>query len=288
MRPEFLRRHAHPLSSDCFSRFGKGPESLVNNQEAREATERLEAETIPQFAQHLDRLRQKYETNNSKTLNKHGVSIDSKSAGFNLSALQQELSGNTSMQQALSQFIADVHLHGINVRYLIQLLNSVQIQYNRQLIGTELVARTIKNLIRDQWRSAQKLIYCFDDSSSSNLPPHLAQAIRSLPISIHDDQPFRLVVVHVYNVVFGRSDQSKDWWTHQLPQLIRSSGYPTEQIPSACVETLLQNLKDFIQTIPLFHRCSTLLGISFSQISNFHCLFSFSPSSSFPSFSTDL
>jgi hypothetical protein len=56
LRPEFVKRWECPLSSDAFSKFGKGEEALQNNEQVRQATDLLETEELPNFARHLDQV----------------------------------------------------------------------------------------------------------------------------------------------------------------------------------------------------------------------------------------
>jgi len=53
----------------------------------------------------------------------------------------------------LGQFIADIHLRGINLRYLMIMYQSVVLESTKVLLGTEMVVRCMKNQLREKWRS---------------------------------------------------------------------------------------------------------------------------------------
>lgn len=142
-RPEFLKLNPVPLSSDAFSQFGKDAISRVHNDEVRAATTRLELECIPAFAAHLDR--------RSKISSSEGGANPFDNLGGNGDAAIAA-PFKPVLQEELSQLIADMHLHGINCRYLLLILRHVTVPYSRVLIITEVVARLCKNRIRAEWR----------------------------------------------------------------------------------------------------------------------------------------
>jgi hypothetical protein len=149
-RPEFLKLNPVPLSSDAFSQFGKDAISRVHNDEVREATRRLETECIPAFAAHLDR-RAKISTSaegaNPFAQLHQSDDVLTESTGIAITASSKPI-----LQEELSQLIADMHLHGINCRYLLLILRHVVVPYSRVLLITEVVARLCKNRIRAEWR----------------------------------------------------------------------------------------------------------------------------------------
>lgn len=53
----------------------------------------------------------------------------------------------------LSQMIAEMHLRGINVRYLLQIYSHLTNEKVRQFVLTEALARTVKHEIEGLWRS---------------------------------------------------------------------------------------------------------------------------------------
>jgi hypothetical protein len=86
-RQEFLKLNRVPLSSDCYSKFGKH-DHKYHRHEIKEAAKRLETEVIPQFAKDL------------------------------IEGVQDEADSFEIQLEELPQLIADMHLRGINVRYL--------------------------------------------------------------------------------------------------------------------------------------------------------------------------
>lgn len=82
-----------------------------------------------------------------------------------------------------------MHKNGVNIRLLGHLLAVVGDARNRTLIITEMIARFVKNLVRQQLRKV--------DSADTR--------------ACHE------VVISVFNLLFGTSDRSQEFWQVVVP-----------------------------------------------------------------------
>eukprot|EP01105_Mastigella_eilhardi_P009703 TRINITY_DN2284_c0_g3_i5.p1 TRINITY_DN2284_c0_g3~~TRINITY_DN2284_c0_g3_i5.p1 ORF type:complete len:849 (-),score=229.70 TRINITY_DN2284_c0_g3_i5:89-2314(-) len=124
LRPELVKKSKVPLSSDAFSMFGCD-DAEVHESEISVAQERLFRETIPNFVM---------------TVNQQVK----KCPGLSIQQLYQKL-----------QLIEGMHREGINVRHLHSLKKADGVVVDvrlAQLINTEIIARKIKNRLRDLMR----------------------------------------------------------------------------------------------------------------------------------------
>jgi hypothetical protein len=156
-RQEFIKLNEVPLNSDSFSKFGRH-DAEVHCKEIVDATHRLEREVIPNFAAEL-----------LKKMEDENVQL---------------FDTDSTHTEELSQLIADLHVQGINVRYLMILFKHVQAsQHLQSLIVTEMVARVAKDELRRIWRA----VHAFDDSE------------------------YKLQALNYFNLLFGASQQSKEY-----------------------------------------------------------------------------
>eukprot|EP01125_Pyxidicula_operculata_P005426 TRINITY_DN192_c0_g2_i1.p1 TRINITY_DN192_c0_g2~~TRINITY_DN192_c0_g2_i1.p1 ORF type:complete len:1970 (-),score=473.50 TRINITY_DN192_c0_g2_i1:68-5284(-) len=209
LRPEFVKLNPVPLSSDAHSRLGNSDEQEVNNKEVNEATKRLEEVLIPSFASFLDGRFQRHphiHTLNTTPINRHrttSVSSDLLS-GTSLSSLDEselpiyadssshkedyETEALTPVEE-LPQIVAEMHLHGINVRYLVHIYELLKTKKMKLLVLSEAVARTAKHLMEARWRVITNTL---------------------------EDNVFTQALVDFFNLLFGRDGQSEQFWKGEL------------------------------------------------------------------------
>ncbi|PRP82048.1 hypothetical protein PROFUN_03738 [Planoprotostelium fungivorum] len=126
-RPEFVKSNPVPLSSDAFSPSDReDPDRMTHRQEVMDATNKLINVVIPSFAASLDH-------------------------SFN--RMNQDISAVIKILK--KTFIHDLHRAGINVRYLGVVRNNTQNPFIRRYILMEMIARTIKNMLRYQLRTGR-------------------------------------------------------------------------------------------------------------------------------------
>jgi ubiquitin-protein ligase len=119
-RPEFVRRHKTPLSSDAFSRFSRGcPDAAEHNDRVRSATVYLLEAVVPEFADWLE-------------ANPHAIRDD----------------------HPLADITELAHREGINVRYLGLVRSHLRNPVLRNYALMELIARVIKNKLNEDLRKA--------------------------------------------------------------------------------------------------------------------------------------
>lgn len=158
-RPEFVKKYPVPLSSDAFSPFSRfDPARLENDQNVMTATQQLLSVVIPRFARWLE---------------SHWE--------------------NLKLDKDLTNLTEIIHREGINVRYLGLLRSHVQNETLRNLILIEMIARVIKNRLRDKLRRTMR---------------------NSVQTLIGD--AFLEVVLTTFNRVLGWHDRSTQFWKIQL------------------------------------------------------------------------
>lgn len=119
-------------------------------QEVRKATERLLYQVIPSFAQYLDRRNK--DNNNNTELSSSTSTISSENSSRILHTTEMILSDDTTVftTEELSELVAEMHIRGINVRYLMRIYCHLVDGYAKRLILTEAVARTAKHLLEEK------------------------------------------------------------------------------------------------------------------------------------------
>lgn len=197
-----------PLNSDCFSRFGKDSPPQ-HQQDIIEATLKLETETIENFARDL--------------VNREDWDFPAES-------------------EDLTEFIAELHLRGINVRYLLLLYLRIQQLHPPQqtleafatMCFTEMSARAAKEELFARWREIQ---------------------------STDDDEYTKAATT------FVRSFADDSFWDDNLTQAVQSKflGAANRIIPLADLSIQLRRVVDR----PLFvDRVAHLAGL---RLSENHC-----------------
>eukprot|EP01126_Amoeba_proteus_P046125 TRINITY_DN5198_c0_g1_i1.p1 TRINITY_DN5198_c0_g1~~TRINITY_DN5198_c0_g1_i1.p1 ORF type:complete len:474 (+),score=98.20 TRINITY_DN5198_c0_g1_i1:204-1625(+) len=118
LRPEYVMKYHKSLCSDAFSQWlYRDTNQEQFNAEARTATVHLHTRVIPEFAKHLD----------------------------------------TNPQiKTLPVLICEAHQRGINIRHMGRVRQQLTNPIVKQLVLTECVARTLKNLIRGLLREKRK------------------------------------------------------------------------------------------------------------------------------------
>lgn len=217
LRPEFVKRWKVPLSSDAFSQFGKDYESQKHNDEVREATNALETIEIPAFAKHYDQLRD----NKEQKKGRGGV-------------FQEKL----SLAEELPQLVVDMRLRGINTRYLLLLLTEVQHPNNKILVTTELIARHIKNQVREKWRLLGKVS------------------------DWKDNTPYIKIVCNYFNSIFGT--ENKKFWQN-LKIKIANQNFPLAEKSIDLALPDENNIQNQVDIPSLFLRLQDLLGLKFNN-----------------------
>eukprot|EP00009_Paramoeba_aestuarina_P012013 CAMPEP_0201539336 /NCGR_PEP_ID=MMETSP0161_2-20130828/70080_1 /ASSEMBLY_ACC=CAM_ASM_000251 /TAXON_ID=180227 /ORGANISM="Neoparamoeba aestuarina, Strain SoJaBio B1-5/56/2" /LENGTH=818 /DNA_ID=CAMNT_0047946657 /DNA_START=38 /DNA_END=2494 /DNA_ORIENTATION=- len=131
LRPEFVNNYEKPLSSDAFSLFGKNGNYEEINKDAREATEYLREQVIPDLAFRLS------EQANSEW--------------------GDDVRLNQFTMDHLEQLNNELHQAGVNLRYLGRIyLQSTDARIQR-LALTEMVARVLKHTLRAKLREPSTL-----------------------------------------------------------------------------------------------------------------------------------
>jgi alpha-tubulin suppressor-like RCC1 family protein/tetratricopeptide (TPR) repeat protein len=150
LRPEFVKNYAYPLNPDACFGFCKD-NMQVHNREVQEATSYLTQVVIPKFAQ---------------MLNKNELYIIT-----------------------TSQLTAEMHKHGINLRYLGLLRSMVHDNpYVKSVIFTAMVINCLKNYVRRKMRLV-------DDC---------------------DNETVKKMVARYFNCLLGQSDVSDFYWCQLL------------------------------------------------------------------------
>eukprot|EP01133_Synstelium_polycarpum_P007370 gene7370-8589_t len=125
LRPELVRSNKVPLSSDAFTKFS-GPDRDTNNEEVERTQKRLFCQVIPNFVLTTNQRIKKSKCSSIVELSSEILLIDS------------------------------MHREGINVRYLARLkktdIHALDPRFTT-IINTEVMARSIKNRLREMMRT---------------------------------------------------------------------------------------------------------------------------------------
>jgi hypothetical protein len=128
-RPTFVRSYARPLSPDSFSGFADRTESAEFNRACREATTNLLEVVVPRAARRFE-----------ERIARLGGSVGS-----------------------LRRLVEVLHREGVNVRFLGYVRQSTAVPALRRALLTEMVARTIKQVLNTGLRKLQTVLlqdYC--------------------------------------------------------------------------------------------------------------------------------
>ncbi len=146
MRPEAVKKWSGgpPLSPDAFSNFrsGSNEETRQHNQNVIEATKWLEQQLVPEFAAYLD-------AKVSPAAGGGGGGGLEGSVGSTSGEMEFETSSGEDEAAAL---VSDMHVRGINVRYLGLVLSHLKQASNQALVLCEMAARCVKHKVFELWR----------------------------------------------------------------------------------------------------------------------------------------
>ncbi|KAL7750789.1 hypothetical protein RI367_003746 [Sorochytrium milnesiophthora] len=158
LRPEFVKGYRHPLSSDAYTPYQVPDERERDNQEALYASRYLRDNHVPDFVRKLDAL--------------DILPIDS------------------------SGFSAELHRHGINMRYLGLIAKHTKLPYIKELCVVEMAARCFKHLLNDRVRSA-------------------VLNFRKIQAKRIDDE-MKTLAVNMFNEALGTSEASRRFWDEHM------------------------------------------------------------------------
>jgi tetratricopeptide (TPR) repeat protein len=149
MRPEAVKKWSGgpPLSADAFSNFKSTSveEMRKHNQNVIDATKWLESQLVPEFAAFLD----------AKV-----CSSELHSSGGGASLISNSGSGDVEFDPSNSEdegalLVSDMHVRGINVRYLGLVLSRLKQSASQSLVLCEMAARTVKHIVFEAWRKIE-------------------------------------------------------------------------------------------------------------------------------------
>ena len=207
MRPEWVAENPVPLSSDAFSGFSSFRMDSLENREVFESTQRLLNVRVPEFAALLDR-----------------------------AAAEPKY----SKKAALATLTEQLHRHGINCRYLGRVRSHCKNEAAREVILLEIVARVVKNLLREKLR------------------------VLSTKLTVPGEMQYRLCIVSLLNHVLGHPPQeSATFWRElqvEIQVQFRGALAVHEQIP----EHLIQ-LRGQLSFYLLLKRLQRLAAVTLSK-----------------------
>lgn len=195
LRPELVKLNPVPLSSDAFSKWGaSSSDQKLHNMEVKDATRRLEEVIIPAFASYLDKemWKSQHDRHHISNFLDQKVDISDNFLHQNNWKQSQLLLPNdhdstpestvAAPPMQMVQIVSDMHLHGINTRYLGYLYTLLKVNEEMKvLVLTEAVARVLKHEMEERWRNINSLndddytqalmdyvTFVFGDSSDAN------------------------------------------------------------------------------------------------------------------------
>lgn len=125
-------------------------------------------------------------------------SDDSDATSTSLLSRSIDLNDSHGLLDELSQLVAEMHLHGLNCRYLVSVFELVHSATMRTLLLTEAVARVIKHLLEEKYLL---LFSCFFSSYS----------LRWRRLKAHEDSAFLTEMSTMFRLIFPHfSNSSSD------------------------------------------------------------------------------
>ena len=217
LRPELIRNSPVPLSSDAFSGFGSCQKCAATVKMVRAVQQGSGHGEAPPCPHNSELLHTHLETATlaiNNLLQEFSVDLDTR---------RVSLADNDAL-------VREMHLRGLNLRFLGKLRDRVRLSYIRRLILTEMIARTVKQTITGLLRGS-----------------HVAGQNTEVPCLSH------------FNLVFGNSAASDLYWKDSLPQAVkRKFGHG-----SLNLEEVSQGLRKTTLKLPLFLRLQSVTGVYF-------------------------
>ena len=177
---------------------GVGEDEEEKEAKAAEASKFLQETIIPRFIRQLDRL-----------TGGHWADIPSAVPQPPVSTVYP-CTGSTYFSTLVdgADVCAQLHSHGINLRYLGRVAELTKQAYVRQLCGVEMVARTCKTLLAQNLRTLQRTVVSTESAASpSPLPASSTLLLQhSLLTRLQDG------AVDFLNLVLGRGEESDQFW----------------------------------------------------------------------------
>eukprot|EP01132_Coremiostelium_polycephalum_P000614 gene614-763_t len=167
-RPEFLQTYHIPLSSDAASPFSKSdlPSMESNMREVKDATDYLINICIPK--------------------------------------LSEWMQTRTTTIDWYSQLTEIIHREGVNIRYLGYIRNYITEPQLKRILLTEIVARVLKNIMREELREKMKLLKSLEADSYIQVVMDFFNIVLGEPKKLHE----RLWLSILKNEILLRFDNS--------------------------------------------------------------------------------
>lgn len=203
-RPAFVRAHSKPLSPDAFSGFADRAEAAEQNRACREATVHLLDVVVPQVARELE-----------------------------------ERVARLGRVGALRRLVEFLHRRGINMRFLGYVRSATRHEALRCALMTEMMSRTIKQLLNTAWRKLQTVLL----------------------------QDYCDVVYRMFNeCVFGGAKKlrSAAWWSNDGPAAL------TQRFARAFDKSIDgSDLRALVDERMLYGRLREMTGVDFGEFDRF-------------------
>jgi hypothetical protein len=206
LRPELLRRYGVPLCSDAFTNWQKhDPDRDKNDLEVFRATQFLKETVIAGVALKVDRPGNADFDNSAKDAFNQTRAVFAKKflqvvrkrfEGMSEAVLEKLSSEDRSRstpdksnaEEEIIKLTELMHREGVNLRHMGILRSRVKSYRIRQFLITEMIARVIKDLLRGQMRAKMR------------------------EVRVLSEEPFKEVVVRVFNLILGRHKNSYSFW----------------------------------------------------------------------------
>lgn len=203
LRPELLRKYGVPLCSDAFTNWQKyDPQADSNNADVHLATQYLLNTVVPAVARKMDEslegdasARDQFDQKRALFARKF-AQIAMRQTPASAHKLEKLSSDDMSrfsfdsnkLEEEITRLSELMHREGVNLRHMGLVRSCVKSYRVRRALLTEMLARVIKDLFRGQMRATLRMV-------------------RNLA-----DEPFKVVVVRVLNLVLGRDEFSHEFW----------------------------------------------------------------------------
>ena len=247
-RPEFLRIYKDELCPDAFSRFLLEEDMKYHNDKIRQATKYLEEVHIPEFAYKLiTEINHEFDgcsadVNITEELHRHGINVRYLGIHFltNILAIFFFFCWKLTWSLLLSGLVYK-HLPSSHKAY-------------RDLILVEMVARSLKNLLREKLRNRVRLL--------------------KVPL----EEPYQKLVVKYLNMIFSNDPvHIRKIWKRYVPgRMLKDFNFPEELLKDLKIRrnifssTFSADENNFGKNtiegrLMLLHRLSDLAGLALKK-----------------------